>query len=103
MSGPCPTFLRALCCTASEGGQHSYKWAGYGLAGATQELQPWHLDEHQWEEEIDTLRHRIRAHDRAGIEQWYVKYLPRCMDLVPAPRRQKFVDGVLLAFEEERV
>jgi hypothetical protein len=95
-SSACPSFFKALCWTASQGGSGSYEWAGYGLAGALSNLGPYQLEDDEWAEELDRLDSLIRDPDISDddVVAWFDRWLPRCMALVPSRRRKSFLKGV---------
>ena len=92
VSGACPTYFRALCHTASLGGEHTYAWAGRGLVSGLHQLAPYDVEEDEWAERIAALADLIcppgqlvglRRPDDAPILEWFVRELPRCMASCP--------------------
>jgi hypothetical protein len=103
LSGPCPTFFRALCRTASDGTTGGYQWAGYGLAGhlSGSQLMPDDVTDDEWQERIQALSDMIGREDEAGSLAWLVANEPRCMALVPRARRGAFFRGIYRYVVEE--
>lgn len=109
-AGPCPTFFRAACRKAATGGHgNGYDWAGHTLAGHVPEL----IDEGdddaraaKLEALSDALWRRgpnglvrgvnvfLISPDADEVLAWFDRELPRCMGLIPAPRRTSFLRGV---------
>ncbi len=117
-SGACPTFFRAACRKASEGGNgNGYDWAGYTLAGALANLIEYQgLDEADAKaeklQEFAALFHHpgqlvrsvnvfLTSPDAPAALAWLARELPRCMALVPADRRDNFLRGVFRYVVEE--
>src|SRR5262249_37535667 len=46
--GACPTWFKARCWEAGQGGAGGYRAAAYALAGALPSLQPWELPDQEW-------------------------------------------------------
>lgn len=100
-SGARPTFFRALCFEASQGGASNYHRAGYELARHYDRLAD-DEDESNSETLGELLEQRseceaVRAGglddaDRAILD-WLIQTLPRCMALVPARRYPMFLAG----------
>jgi hypothetical protein len=105
-SGPCPTFFRALCRTASEGGSGGYEWAGHGLTGAIPQLMPEDVEHDEWYDLVQEFIGLVcpegpssgmsawPAPDDEAVLAWLDRWLPRCMALVPRRRRDSFLKGV---------
>jgi len=92
-SGACPTFFKALCYEASQGGDKSYYSAGYKLARSLSS----NIDD---ETQLKKLVHIVETKDehqmRKNIRSWLKKYLPRCMKIVPSGRQKgSFMDGFI--------
>ncbi len=100
-SGACPTHFRVRCWEASTRRCGGYADAGYCLAGGI-----WsELDDDGVADELEALlvdRSIDEAALRGRLLEFLLRELPRCMRLVPARRREKFIDGFLLAVEEGR-
>ncbi len=67
----------------------------------------WHfainLFEHVEDITMKNLDKILEKEDNKGIIQWFKYYLPRCIGLVPARRRKKFLDGFGQAIDDEKV
>lgn len=98
-----PTFFRALCHTAAQGGTDSYESVGWNLASSAGGLAPHDLDLDEWAEEIANLQKLAAQEDRRGIWDWFASHYPRAMAMIPARRRDRFTEGVLRAWEEGRI
>jgi hypothetical protein len=90
--GPCPTFFRALCYEAEQGGE-GYFSAGFELAGGLASLLPYEeMGDDEWHREIRKLS-KLRGNDQKTLE-WFSRHLPRCLSLIPNRRREQFLAGV---------
>jgi len=105
-----PTFFRACCAEAAQGGTGGYASAGFHLASGVASL---HDDP---DEVMDELRDLVAAARRAdaldiranrplnyadrAVLAWFDREFPRCMALVPARRRQQFLRGIMSADDE---
>ena len=99
-----PTYFRACCVEARNGGEWGYANAGYHLASALYSQMPYDgVDDDEWGTEVDTLLELLADGDGDGVWQWFGKHYPKCMKLVPSRRKERFVKGVLLAHEEGRI
>lgn len=93
--GGLPTFFRALCATASAGGESGYVGAGYELARHLSDHMGYELDEDETQAQLSALNEALRTGaDDKVIVSWFKENLPRCMDLVPTRRHRMFVNGV---------
>jgi len=101
--GGIPAFFRALCMTASEGGAHSYKYVGYSFGAATEGEIPWDANYDEWENMLEEVRGYIENEDRESIWQWYKEVYPSAMKLIPARRKDSFVDGILEAYTDGKL
>lgn len=99
--GQCPTFFMALCQEAKRGGEFGYAKAGNKLTRALGMLKPSDLDDEEWQACLWELSQLTDANDDGGVLAWFDARLPRCMRLVPARRRERFVEGVRSAAEED--
>lgn len=95
-----PTFFVACCDTAKQGGSMSYAGAGEALYRGTGTLVPQAYDYDEWQEELERLDGLIEAGDDSAVIGWFEERYPRCMALVPARRRQNFLEGVYRISEE---
>ncbi|MHC4234110.1 MAG: hypothetical protein ACYSUQ_03255 [Planctomycetota bacterium] len=77
-----PTFFRACCEEARQGGARGYDHAGWHLGLHTAELCEWDTDEER-DAKLDTLRDLLDQEDDEGVLAWYELEFPRCMQLVP--------------------
>lgn len=104
-SGERPTFFRALCSEARQGGANSYFTAGHELARHYPRLAD-EDDAESLEKLLDERSDRelIRDGDFSEADDAILDFLsqtlPRCMALVPARRYQSFLDG-FYAFVDE--
>lgn len=97
-----PTFFKALCFEASQGGHSTYADAGYGFAGAIPGQIEYDSDAElvsKW----NALDRLMCAKDNMGILEWLEQEFPRCIALVPARRRLTFLQGMYQAHEEGRM
>jgi len=100
MSGACPTFFRALCMEATQGGSHSYGTAGYELARHTAALL---LQDEEEAPQLADLHQALDDADESAIIDWYKRELPRCMALIPPRRRSVFAAGVQACWEDGKM
>ena len=87
-----PTFFRCCCLTARSGGNSGYASAGWHLTnslGGLVDTDP-----------LEALEERLLRDERDAVWNWFHELLPRCAALVPARRRQNFLDGVFRCFKE---
>jgi len=101
--GGVPTFFRALCFTASHGGTHSYKDAGYSFGMATEGEMPFGADYDEWNKMLEEVQGYIENEDRENIWRWYREVYPQAMRLIPNRRRESFVDGILEAYNDGKL
>ncbi len=95
LTGPLPTFFRALCEQAKLGGANGYWTAGHELTRHLDALKPYDIEsESRWLAEIEHLAGYIDDGDDDASWEWFEKYLPRCAALVPKRRRESFIAGV---------
>jgi hypothetical protein len=92
--GACPTFFLARCRESREGGSRGYLDAGYTIAGALPGLGPDDIEEDRWSGEIDRLNGLIDERDDVAILDWFGRFLPRCLALIPRRRRRNFLEGL---------
>jgi hypothetical protein len=105
-----PTFFRACCAEAAQGGTGGYASAGWHLANGVESL---HDDPDEVMDELRDLVAAARRADRLDIRanrplndadravlRWFDKEFAKCMALVPARRRQQFLRGIMAADEE---
>jgi hypothetical protein len=105
LSGPCPTFFKAACLTASRDG-HGYKGAAKALlphvSGVA--LMPDDVEtDAEWDSRLKALDTSIGSRDDAAVLGWFDANLPRCMALVPRARRGAFLGGIYEAVFEDGV
>lgn len=98
-----PTFFKALCLTASQGGTHSYKHVGYDFGTATEGEIPFDADFEKWGKMLEEVKRYIKNKDRERIWQWYRVVYPRAMKLVPDRRKEAFVNGILEAYDDGKL
>ena len=97
-----PSFFRACCYEAANGGG-GYSGPGWHLANAIGSQSPYDLEEDEWQQEVEKLRALLADDESEGVWDWFKQHYPKCMQLVPARRREQFVDGVRQAYEEGRL
>ena len=98
-----PTFFKACCYEASQGGSFGYDHPGFHLANALNTEIPYELDYDEWNSELVTLTELLSGNDIDGIWQWFCEQFPKCMKLIPERRKQQFVTGVIRAYEDDRI
>ena len=92
-----PNFFWAGCLEASKGGAASYTEPAYHLSLSLGHQQPQDLRSEEWAERIEKLGELADLRDEEGIIRWFERHYPRCMGLVPVPRRGEFLEGVYQA------
>jgi len=98
-SGACPTFFKALCYEASQGGDKSYYSAGYELA---RHLSSNIDDDAQLKKLVRILETKNEEKMHHSIRSWLKRYLPRCMKRVPSGRqRGSFMDGFVQCIDDD--
>jgi hypothetical protein len=99
-----PSFFRACCSRAAEGGTNSYAAAAWHLASSIGSSQaPCDVEPDHWETEVLALKERLAEGNKQGVWSWFTDHYPKCMELVPARRREQFVAGVERAHEDGRM
>jgi hypothetical protein len=93
-SGACPSFFQALCRTASMGGSGGYEEVGFQLARVVSTLSPDDMEDAEWIEQVEVLKVAIVNDEQVAALAWLDRWLPRCMALIPARRRDAFYQGV---------
>jgi hypothetical protein len=98
-----PTFFRGCIADARRGGEAGYFRAGFHLTIHLHDQMPRGMSEKRWDTEVEKLRGLLEEDDLAAAWGWFVLHFPRCMQLVPPRRKARFLEGVILAFQEGRV
>ena len=101
--GGVPTFFRACCHEAQQGGKNGYSNAGWHLTNAIGNECPYDLELDDWQQEVQKLHSLLAADDTEGVWEWCTRHYPTCMKLVPYRRRDQFVAGVRRAYDDGRV
>ncbi len=101
--GGTPTYFRALCLTASQGGAHSYKEVGYSFGMATESEIPFDADYDEWNIMLEEIRGYIENEDHKRIWQWYQGVYPQAMKLIPNGRKGTFIGGILEAYNDGKL
>lgn len=97
-NGHCPSYFRARCIDAANGGRVGYDDAGYHLGRHIEDEFPYSVAVDEWEKNLDQLSELLEDRDNAGVIDWCSQWLPSCIGLVPPRRRANFVKGVYRAF-----
>ena len=102
-SGARPTFFRALCWEASQGGSSTYFRVGHELARHYSELRPYTSDDYadadtlgellEQRSDVEAVRVGDFGDEDRAILDWLIQTVPRCMALVPARRYPTFLAG----------
>ena len=98
-----PSFFRAGCLEASQGGTNTYATPAWHLAIHLDQQSPYDVDQDEWSNEIDKLLELCAKEDEGTIWQWFTDHYPKCMELVPDRRKDQFVKGILQAYEDDRI
>lgn len=101
--GGVPSFFKASCFEASQGGTGGYASPGWHLAAGLGSQQPDDLEFDEWADEIEALEKLLADEDDDGVLAWFDRHYPKCMALVPPRRRNQFLAGVRKAYDEDRV
>ena len=100
LRGPCPSFFKACCNTATAGGSSSYRSAAIELTRHLRKLRPYALEKGPWLKRMESLHQLLDAGEADDtINDWFDANLPRCMARVPKRRRRSFVAGVRVYFK----
>lgn len=94
--GALPGFFRGCIQRAKQGGITGYDHAAYELSRHAENIVAGYVDDEALEA-LDRLR---TADDADGVVEWYRRYLPRCMALVPSSRVASFARGVQRALDD---
>lgn len=89
-----PTFFKALCAEARQGGANNYGLAGHELARHLASNIPYDFEEDEWLEQLDNLLNMIEEERDLDAWNWFREYYPKCMELVPNRRKDQFLSGV---------
>jgi hypothetical protein len=97
-----PTFIRACFAHARQGGANSYAETALTVARSIGSLIPDELDLEPWQAELDWLAEMVDTEkpDTEAVLDWLDFHFARIMKLVPAMRRQGFVEGILDAHDD---
>jgi hypothetical protein len=95
-----PTYFRANCREATQGGDRGYFAPGYTLGRAVCNEQPYDLDMDEWAERIGALQVLLGQDDTEGTWHWFARHYPKMMALIPARRRDQFIAGVRAAYDD---
>jgi hypothetical protein len=101
--GGVPTFFRACCYEAAQGGENGYDSAAWHLANSLGSQQPYDIEADDWAKEMEALQDSIGNDDDQAIWEWFKRHYPKCIALVPVRRRAQFVAGVRRAAEDGRI
>lgn len=101
--GGVPSWFRATCREAAQGGTNGYNIAGFKLATALGHECPLDLEEDEWEQEVGHLHALLERDDDETIWRWFRAHFPRALSLVPERRRDQFVAGVRRAYDENDI
>jgi hypothetical protein len=88
-------FCLALCWEAQHGGRSGYYRAGRSVFGKVAASDASCLRQTDWQRRVQELIALAQARDHDGVWAWFRRELPRCMEWVPARRRELFLNGVL--------
>lgn len=102
--GHCPKYFQAWCWTASEGGAQGYMDVGFGLLQSLAGECPWEMEEADWFACLEDLGGLLESRESdKEIIDWFKKYLPRFIEMIPPRRRENFIEGMQLRFNEEGI
>lgn len=93
-SGACPSYFK-LAIEEAKLDNTGYRSPGYHLSI--------HLTEYVEDVAMDDLGNLVDKNEDEVIIQWFNHYLPRCIALVPAGRRENFLKGFWEAIEKNEV
>lgn len=96
-------YFRASCVEAANGGATGYATPGWHLAAGVGAQRPDDIDPDAWEREIDALKALIANRDDEAVWRWFQQRFPKHMALIPARRREQFLYGARLAYEEDLI
>lgn len=98
--GGCPSWFRASCHSAGQGGRNSYRRVGQSLLRGLASEVPYDSDWDEWYGALDDLDTTLAKGDADAALVWFDVHLPRLMTLVPARRRDVFISGVVEQYGE---
>ena len=102
-SGPCPTYLRAMCETAKAGGSTGDEAVGDDLLNLAATEPSWDVEEQEWSRRLRNIEKLLARRRRivsegpevdAAVLACFEEYVPRCLRLIPARRRTALLRGV---------
>jgi hypothetical protein len=98
-----PTWFRATCSEAAQGGSGGYGSAGMKLAYSIGTEIPYDIDDKKWAKRVASLRQLLADDDDDAVWAWFEEHYPRCTALIPSRRCEQFIAGVRRAHEEGRI
>lgn len=97
-----PTFFKALCYEASQGGGYSYRDVGRKLASSIASFIPDDLGYDEWDEKVQELGKALTKSDTwDDALEWFEHYIPKCWKLIPKRKQVHFAEGAAEFAEEE--
>lgn len=98
------TWFRASCAEAKlQSVPGGYATPGYKLASSLASEMPYDVEDDVWTERLERLCETCADDNHEAIWEWFCAHLPKFMKLVPSRRKTQFVDGVIRAYEDERI
>ena len=102
--GGVPTYFKIHCVEASRGGSRGYEEAGYHLAIHIDDSEmPDDLDFEEWTIQLNNMISLLDDTDIEGVWKWFNIHYPKCMKLVPRRRMEQFINGVIRAWDEQKI
>src|SRR5947208_14961851 len=98
-----PSFFRACCYEASNGGTNTYRNAAWHLAIHLYDQVTNDIELNDWENYVEELRAACDEEEEDKVWQWFNRHYPKCIELVPKRRKRQFVKGVLQAYDDGRI
>lgn len=96
-----PTFFRAACFEAKQGGENGYYGTGWALLHNLSTLVEGDSDADQQAKLGELAVLLDDQSDESAVLDWFKREFPRCMALVPTRRRGRFVKGAFESWDNE--
>lgn len=102
-----PAYFRYGCMEAAQGGNMDYSHPGWHLGIHLDELVAAETEEER-DAKLRELQNLLPGEPidkrcNPGVWRWLCREFPRCMELIPARRRNKFLEGIYLAYHQNRL
>jgi hypothetical protein len=99
-----PTWFRASCREAAQGGTNNYRWVGQKLLGSLANEVPSDLENDEWYEELQKrLDPLLAGKDNEALLAWFLEHMPRFIKQIPQRRYHQFFSGLRDEYKESGI